>query len=318
MGNTEVKPVSNDFDAHEDAIKLNNAMKGLGTDESAIIQVVTERNSQQRQAIREDYKKSFLRNLTDDLESELSGYFKEAVLALINTKEEYEAKQLHRAMEGLGTDEDTLVEILCCQTNSSMQKINKIYSDMYNRALLDDITSDTSGDFRKFVVAMTTAERDDSYTVDRESAAEDAKRLFDAGVNKFFGTDESTFNSILTTRNYLQLRVIFEIYEGIAGYSFEHSIEAETSGDLLNGYKIIVAMVTDHLGYYATKLHDTMQGLGTDEKGLIRYITTRDEVDLKLIKKRYKEMFGRELWTDIDGDCSGDFKELLLSIVNAA
>jgi len=316
MGNTAEKPVSNNFDSHQDACKLNEALKKMNTDESAIIQVVTKRSSYQRQAIKDDYKKLFGSELSHDLESQLSGDFKKAVLALVESREKYAAKTLYKAMKGLGTNENILVEIICSQNNTSMNKICEIYLDVYKRTLLEDITSETSGDFRKLLVSMATSDRDESYTVDKEAAAKDARLLFDAGENKFFGTDECVFNSILTTRNYLQLRNIFEVYAGIAGHSFVHAIEAETSGDLLRAYKIIVAMVTDHVGYYATKIREAMRGLGTDEEGLIRCITTREEIDLQLIKRRYNELFGRELWEDINEECSGYFKNLLLNIVN--
>jgi len=317
MGNTAEKPVSNDFDAREDASKLNEALKRMNTDESAIIQIVTKRSCYQRLAIKDEYKKLFGKNLTHDLESHLSGDFRRAVLALVESREEYAAKTLHKATKGLGTNEKVLVEVLCSQDNSSMKKIRENYLDVYKRTLLEDLTSETSGDFCKLLVSMATSDRDESYTVDKEAAAKDARLLFDAGENKFFGTDECVFNSILTRRNYLQLQNIFEVYAGIAGHSFEHAIEAETSGDLLRAYKIIVAMVTDHVGYYATNIRETMRGLGTDEAGLIRYIATREEIDLQLIKRRYNEMFGKELWEDINEDCSGYFKKLLLSIVNA-
>lgn len=44
------------FDARADAEVLRKAMKGFGTDEKAIIQVLANRNNQQRQQIESQFK----------------------------------------------------------------------------------------------------------------------------------------------------------------------------------------------------------------------------------------------------------------------
>lgn len=49
------------------------------------------------------------------------------------------------------------------------------------------------------------------------------------------GTDESTFNAILCSRSYPQLRRIFMEYQRMAGKPLEHSIKSEFSGDIEDG-----------------------------------------------------------------------------------
>lgn len=64
---------------------------------------------------------------------------------------------------------------------------------------------------------------------------QDATKLYDAGEQKKFGTDESRFNVILVSRSYAHLRAVFEAYQKIAGKDIIDSLKSEMSGDLLNG-----------------------------------------------------------------------------------
>lgn len=50
-----------------------------------------------------------------DLKDELGGKFEKLILALMETPYSYLATELHRAMKGIGTNEDVLTEvnILC-------------------------------------------------------------------------------------------------------------------------------------------------------------------------------------------------------------
>jgi annexin A7/11 len=53
---------------------------------------------------------SFKKDLLKDLKSELGGKCEDVILALMEDPAEYLAKQLHAAMDKIGTSEDILTE----------------------------------------------------------------------------------------------------------------------------------------------------------------------------------------------------------------
>ena len=65
--------------------------------------------------------------MKDDLESELSGNFRVTALALIKDRAVFEAEWLKKAMEGLGTNEALLIEILASRTNTDIRRINEAF-----------------------------------------------------------------------------------------------------------------------------------------------------------------------------------------------
>ena len=69
----------------------------------------------------------FQQDIIEDLKSELGGHFEDVIIALMLPPADYLCKQLHKAMEGLGTDEHTLVEILCSKSNKEVKEIVEAY-----------------------------------------------------------------------------------------------------------------------------------------------------------------------------------------------
>lgn len=120
---------SPNFNAAEDGDKLRAAMKGFGTDEEAIIEILTARSNRQRHEIAEYFLREYGRDLIDDLKSELSGKFEDFIIALMRPPTEYLCKQLHQAFSGIGTDERALVEILCTKSNAELKEIVATYEN---------------------------------------------------------------------------------------------------------------------------------------------------------------------------------------------
>ncbi|WP_411025706.1 annexin, partial [Salmonella sp. s55004] len=99
------------------------AMKGLGTDEKAIISVLVNRTNAQRQDIKKHFKTAYGKDLISDLKSELRGDFENAVIALMEPFELLDAHKHKQAMKGVGTDESTQRDILCARNKSQINAI---------------------------------------------------------------------------------------------------------------------------------------------------------------------------------------------------
>ncbi|CAB3995352.1 Annexin A11 [Paramuricea clavata] len=209
-GHGTVKGVS-PFDCEADCELLRKAMRGVGTDEQALIDILATRSNEQRVKIRLQFKTMFGKDLINELKSELSGNLEDCLLAMMEPKVLYDAKCLRRAMRGAGTDEETLIDILCSRSNAEIQKIKDEYKTYYKRDLEKDCVSETSGHFKRLLVSMCQGNRDETDTVDMAKATKEANDLFQAGEKKW-GTDESRFNVVLASRNFKQLNATFNEY----------------------------------------------------------------------------------------------------------
>uniref|UniRef100_A0A2K6FPK6 Annexin n=1 Tax=Propithecus coquereli TaxID=379532 RepID=A0A2K6FPK6_PROCO len=254
------------FNAAEDAQSLRKAMKGLGTDEDAIIRVLAYRNTAQRQEIRTAYKSTIGRDLIDDLKSELSGNFEQTIVALMMPTVLYDVQELHRAMKGAGTDEGCLIEILASRTPEEIRRINQIYQQKYGRSLEDDICSDTSFMFQRVLVSLSAGGRDEGNQLDDALMRQDAQDLYEAGEKKW-GTDEVKFLTVLCSRN--------------------------------RNHLLHVKCMRNKHAYFAERLYKSMKGLGTDDNTLIRVMVSRAEIDMMDIRAQFKRLYGKSLYSFI-------------------
>ncbi|XP_078055910.1 annexin A7-like [Mustelus asterias] len=308
-----IRPVAN-FNAQNDAEILRQAMKGAGTNEQAIIDVVSNRTNEQRQKIKLAFKTLYGKDLIKDLKSELSGNMEEIILALFKPTTYYDAWSLRKAMEGAGTQDRVLIEILCTRNNQEIREIVRCYREELGRDLEKDLKKDTSGHFKRLLISMSQGNRDENQTVDMQKATADAERLFRAGEGKL-GTDESTFNMILATRSFPQLKATIHEYGRLANRELLKAVDREFSGDVRDGMQAIVQCVMNRPAFFAEKLYKSMKGLGTSDSTLIRVIVTRSEIDLVQIKQAFWEKYQKGLRTMVESDTSGDYKRLLLSVI---
>uniref|UniRef100_D3TME1 Annexin n=1 Tax=Glossina morsitans morsitans TaxID=37546 RepID=D3TME1_GLOMM len=311
-----VVPVS-PFDAAADSQTLRAAMKGFGTNEEEIINILTTRSNAQRQQIKSKYEAEFDRDLVDDLKSELGGKFEDVIIGLMTPLVEYLCQHLHNAMAGMGTDEDTLTEILCTKSNEEMHTIVKAYENKYGRPLAEQMCSETSGHYRRLLTLIVTGVRDAAGTVDPGRAKEAAAELYAAGEAKL-GTDEEVFNRIMAHSSFDQLNLVFEEYKQLSGQTIEQAIKHEMDDELHDAMMALVECVQSPAAYFANRLYKAMDGMGTDDTTLIRIVVSRSEIDLGTIKDEFERIYNRTLSSAITTETDGDYKRALNALLNGA
>lgn len=98
-------PALTPAELERDAQALRTAMKGFGTDEKALIDVLAKRTPEQAGQIAQAFKSHYGRNLLDDIQNECSGNFKKIMMYLAMNAVELDVAIIKEAIKGLGTDE---------------------------------------------------------------------------------------------------------------------------------------------------------------------------------------------------------------------
>ena len=303
------------FNAEADCKILRDAMHGLGTDENAIINICCSRNVQQRAEIRRVYKACFGKDLIDRLKSDLSGNFKDCVCGLFMTPPEYDAYCLYNAMKGIGTKEGVLIEIIATRNNIEINEMKNAFRAMYNDSLEKWVSGDTSGNFKKLLIALLQANRSNNMSPNMIQCQTDAQALYQAGEGRW-GTDEATFIRIFAQRSPAELAMIDQCYTQLRGKGLLKAIDSEFSGDIKRLLNAIVNYLRDPAGYFASRIRESVEGIGTCDSKLVRVIVSRCEVDLGNIVQAYRRIYGRDMMADVRDDTSGNYKKILTALIS--
>lgn len=81
----------------------------------------------------------------------------------------------------------------------------------------------------------------------------------------------------------------------MTGHDLEKAIRSEFSGDIMDGLIAILQCTTNKAEFFASRLHKSMAGIGTNDQQLIRLVVTRCEIDLNDIKVAFERVYGKSL-----------------------
>ncbi|KAL6472757.1 hypothetical protein MHYP_G00189450 [Metynnis hypsauchen] len=218
---------------------------------------------------------------------------------------------LRKAIEGLGTNEKSLIDILTQRSNAQRQLICKAYHQATGRTLADDLKGDTRGDFENILLGliMTPAQFD--------------CREFIRAI-KGAGTTDSTLIEIFASRSNFQIKALSDAYLAETGRSLLHDLKSEVSGDYGKALLILAEGKRDEsTAVDAAKAKADAKVLyeagekrwGTDESKFIDILCRRSVPQLRQTLVEYKNLTGKTLQQSIESEMSGNLENILVAIV---
>ncbi|XP_059184746.1 annexin A3-like, partial [Centropristis striata] len=215
------------FDCHQ----VMRAMKGAGTSDCVLTEILASRTNEQIKAFTDVYLEETEKKLTLDLKGEVSGDYGDALLILAEGERETtldedqakeDAKTLYEAGEKKwGTDESKFIEILCQRSIPQLRRTLVEYKKISGKTLQESIQGEISGDLEELLLAIVKCVK--------SVPAYFAERLY--YCMKGGGTDESTLIRIMVSRSEIDMLDIRAEFKKLYEYSLHSAIESDCGGE---------------------------------------------------------------------------------------
>ena len=283
--------------------------------EDAFISFTLNHSNDQLVQLRADYQAKFSRDFLKDLESNFSGDFLNVMTGLYKTPVEYDADLLYQATKGLGSDKDVISEVLSFRTPERINEIKIKFQEKYGKDLVEEIKSETSGDYQKIILRLLEGKRNVNPSPNLETCTKIAKEIYDAGEGKL-GTNEDIFINYITSLSKEELLYVCKEYHRNYKKIMLDAIDNEFSSNVKDLLKFILYSIFSQSEFFAIQVHNSVVGLGTSDSKLIRIIISRADVDMKRIKKYYKKLYNKEMIEDVKDDISGSYQKIIEGLIN--
>ncbi|XP_045574443.1 annexin A2 isoform X3 [Salmo salar] len=249
------------------------------------------------------------KELCPALKKAVSGGLEQLMLGLMMTPSQFDAHRLRQTMEGIGTDEESLLAVLCTKSPQQLKDATIAYKQEFGRYLENDLISETSKDFTKLVLAILKKEELNSKEmVDYQLIDQDVKALNDAVNGK--KKDPAPWIQVLTMRDSNHLNRVLSRLEDLRGETVDKTVQSHFSGDLRLGFRTLVVSIPSIPLFLAQRLHSNIKK-GSLVQGIL---ISHSEEDLLCVRIEYRRLTNTSLYSTLQKEYKGEMQQALLAL----
>lgn len=223
-------------------------------------------------------------------------------------------EELHEAMDGWGTDENTLTSVLGAKSAEERYLISKQYVEMFETPLAEEIDDETRGDYGRAMKLLALN------TVDAE-----AKMIHHAFSG--IGTHEKHLIPLIVGRSNLDLmllkRAYYENYESDLVMSLDDNLSGEfkklivmCAQGIEDNYDPEETHTEDKVNEDTDAFYEAGQGSwGTDENEFFKILVNSPAEHLQAINNAYVDKYGYNLKKAAEKELGDETEDAVLYLI---
>lgn len=317
--------------AERDAQMIYKAMKGIGTDDNELREILVTRSAASIRKMSEAYEAKYDKKLADAIAGETTFNYKLLTVALTD-RAVFIAERLQDAVKNAGTDDDRLARILSSIPRSNarglsfttnyadhfhegwaaeleddfsmpdLQAVKAAYLQLTGKDLVKVVKKETSGNYQRLCLNLLASPD--------EMAAEKFHEAFSGA-----GTNDDLLIELFCTYSNSRLQAIKIAYEKQYGKSLEDGLRKETSGDYL---KLMLDLCRPRAAKVAESCRQAMEDVGTQDERLVTNLVGRSRHMLRAVSVAYEQEYGKPLKKAIRSETSFWYKRALSYFIDQA
>ncbi|OQR95568.1 Annexin (Annexin) Family [Thraustotheca clavata] len=223
-------------------------------------------------------------------------------------------EEIHAACEGLGTDEDRLSELLGTKSPNERALIHLRYPELFNTSLLNEMKSETSGDYGKLLQLLA-------------QPIEQAEAMIIRNATKGAGTTEKLLIPVFGGRTDKELNILKKAFFKLYEEDLVVTIADDLSGDIKTFYLAVLNQMAQefnpaiHTQARAEELAEIIYKAGegkwgTDESTFCNTLCSIPPQFLAAVNAAYARKHDHQLITAIEKEFGGKAEDAIVYHVN--
>ena len=129
----------------------------IGTNEDIFIKYFTTLSPEELLLVCKEYHKNNNKNMLDTIDNEFDSHVRDLlkiILYSLYSPSEFYARQINKAVSGLGTNDNKLIRSIIARADVDIKKIIKYYKKIFNKDMIEDVKGDISGSYQKIILGL--------------------------------------------------------------------------------------------------------------------------------------------------------------------